>query len=103
MFVIRVGQFVATDKSGAERTVFCRFVEEHPPGYRTEWMYGGNRLLFYRAAGAWPVDGEAEIEGLACRVWATGRLGLHARDLYRLANVLEGGEPIAAFEWPVSA
>ena len=103
LLVIRVGQFVATDESGAERTVFCGFVEEHPPGYRTDWKYGGKRLLFYRAAGASPVDGETEIEGLACRVWSTGRLGLHARDLYRLADVLEGGQPIPAFEWPVSA
>ena len=103
LLVIRVGQFVATDESGAERTVFRRFVEEHPPGYRTEWMYGGNRLLFYGAAGGSPVDGETEIEGLACRVWSAGRLGLHARDLYRLADVLEGGQPIPAFAWPVCA
>ena len=103
LLVIRVGQFVATDETGAERSVFRRFVEEHPPGYRTEWMYGGKRLLFYGAAGALPVDGEIEIEGLACRVWSAGRLGLHARDLYRLADVLEGGQPIPAFEWSASA
>ena len=103
LLVIRVGQFVATDETGAERSVFRRFVEEHPPGYRTEWMYGGKRLLFDGAAGALPVDGEIEIEGLACRVWSAGRLGLHARDLYRLADVLEGGQPIPAFEWSASA
>ena len=103
LLVIRAGQFVATDESGAERTVFRRFVEEHPPGYRSEWMYGGNRLLFYRAAGASPVDGDTKIEGLACRVWSARRLGLHARDLYRLADLLEGGQPIPAFECPAAA
>ncbi|MCY3811505.1 MAG: hypothetical protein OXH15_06905 [Gammaproteobacteria bacterium] len=103
LLVIRVGQLVATDKSGAERTVFRRFVEEHPPGYRTEWMYGGNRLLFYRAAGASAVDEETEIDGMPCRAWSEGCLGLHARDLYRLADVLEAEQAIPAFEWPPSA
>ena len=103
LLVIRVAQFVATEESGAERTAFRRFVEKHPPGYRTEWMYGGNRLLFYRAAGGSPVDEETEIEGMACRIWSDGHLGLHARDLFHLADVLDGGQTIPAFEYPAVA
>ena len=102
LVVIQVSQQVATDESGMERADFRRFVEEHPPWYRTEWMYGGNRLLFYRVGGERPVDGPIELDGLACRVWHTGRLGVHARDLYRLADVIEGEEDAQVFEWRVS-
>lgn len=90
LVVLRVAQQVATDEGGAEREAFRRFVAGRPPAYRTEWMYGGGRLLFYRVREP-PPDGETEIDGLACRVWSSGRLGLHARDLYRLADVLEDG------------
>ena len=102
LVVIQVAQHVATDESGTERDDFRRFVREHPPWYRTAWMYGGNRLLFYRTAGERPADGAIELDGLACRVWHAARLGVHARDLYRLANVLEGEEDAQVFEWRVS-
>ena len=76
--------------------VVIRFVARRPVAYRTEWMYGGGRLLFYRVPEP-PRDGATEIDGLACRVWSSGRLGLHARDLYRLADVLEEGTDAGAF------
>ena len=100
--VIQVTQRVASDESGAERDNFRRFVEEHPPWYKTEWMYGGNRLLFYRVTGEQPADGATEVDGVACHVWYAGRLGVHARDLYRLADVIEGEEEVRVFEWRVS-
>ena len=93
LVVLRVAQHVATDAAGAEREAFRRFVAGRPPAYRTEWMYGGGRLLFYRVPEL-PPDGETEIDGLACRVWSCGHLGLHARDLYRLADVLEDGRGV---------
>ena len=89
LVVIRVAQFVARDKGGEVRDAFRRFKAARPPGYCTSWMYGGNTLLFYRAGEAHPPDGEATIDGLECKVWSTGRLGVHARDLYQLANALE--------------
>ena len=62
-------------------------------------MYGGNTLLFYRAGEAHPPDGEATIDGLECKVWSTGRLGMHARDLYQLANALEVPDRFPEFQW----
>ena len=65
-------------------------------------MHGGSRLLFYRdVKRVWP-DRDGTIDGLECRLWWRGRLGMHARDLNQLADVLEGtdqmGEEIEGLE-----
>ena len=99
LVVIRVAQFVATDKQGIDRPVFNRFKTAHPPGYCTSWMYGGNRLLFYRVGEEHPEDGETVIDGLECKVWCTGRLGMHDRDLYLLADALEAPGDFDVFQW----
>ena len=88
LVVIRVAQHVAWDENHADRDVFSRFKAVHPPGYTTSWMYGGQSLLFYRAGNVHPEDGEAVIDGLECKVWYAGRLGMHPRDLYLLADAL---------------
>ena len=65
------------------------FKMSHPTRLTADWMYGGNTLFFYRAAGQRFPDGQSVIDGLECRVWSSGRLGLHPRELNRLAGALE--------------
>ena len=89
LVVIRVAQHIAWDEHHADRDAFRRFKVAHPPGYSTSWMYGGQSLLFYRAGKDHPKDGETVFQGLECKVWYDGRLGMHARDLYLLADALQ--------------
>ena len=97
LVVLRVAQRVAWDDNGAEREDFHRFKDAHPAGYETSWMYGGNTLLFYSAHPDLAQDGETVIDGLECRIWSTGRLGMHARDLYHLADALEAPDAADRF------
>ena len=99
LVVIRVAQFVASDERGRLRDSFSRFKREHPPLFCTSWMYGGNTLLFYRAGSVHPKDGETVIEGVACKVWFTGRLGMHPRDLCLLADAMEATGEFGTFPW----
>ena len=92
LVAIRVAQQVAWDENYADRDVFKSFKAAHPPGYITSWMYGGQSLLFYRTEKDNPEDGETSIEGLECKIWYAGRLGMHARDLYQLADALQSRE-----------
>ena len=83
---------------------FSRFKATRPPVYATWHGYGGQTLLFYRADKDHPEDGETVIDGLECKVWYAGRLGMHPRDLYLLADALEapaGSCPSATWS-PVS-
>ena len=53
-------------------------------------MHGGSRLLVYGdGQGDWR-DEDREFDGIGCRLWRHRRLGMHSRDLYQLANVLDG-------------
>ena len=54
-------------------------------------MYGGTTLLFY-GAGEHKPDGW--LNGLQCRVWRHRKRGMHARDLYLLANRLKNANPL---------
>ena len=99
LVVLRVAQQVAWDKNYAERAIFRRFKATHPPGYTTAWMYGGQSLLFYRADKEHPEDGETVIDGLECKVWYAGRLGMHARDLYQLADALGAQDDFPLLTW----
>ena len=60
-------------------------------------MYGGNTLLFYRADKLHPNDGETVIDGLKCKVWFNGMLGMHPRDLYLLADAIETSQEFNYF------
>ena len=100
LIVIRVAQLVAQDEHGQLRDAFRRFKETRPPAYCTSWMYGGSKLLFYRVGAGHPEDGERVIDGVECKVWHDGKLGMHSRDLYLLANVLDAGD-LAEFEWAI--
>ena len=99
LVVIRFAQLVARDERGDFRDAYSRFKEARPPLYSTSWMYGGNVLLFYRAGEAHPEDGETVIDGLECKVWHDGKLGMHPRDLYLLADVLEAPGKLHEFQW----
>ena len=99
LVVLRVAQHVARDDTGAIRGDFRRFKEAHPAGFETSWMYGGNTLLFYSAKPDLAQDGETVIGGLECTVWSTGRLGMHPRDLYQLADALEAPDAPERFQW----
>ena len=99
LVAIRVSQFVARTKRGKFRAEFIRFKETRPPLYCTSWMYGGNVLLFYRAGREPPKDGETIIDGVECKVWHAGSLGMHPRDLFRLAEVLESPGEIEDVPW----
>ena len=99
LVVIRVAQHVAWDEHHADREVFSRFKATRPPGYATWWMYGGQTLLFYRADKDHPEDGETVIDGLECKVWYAGRLGMHPRDVYLLADALEAPGGLVEFQW----
>ena len=50
-------------------------------------MYGGDELLFYDLDEG--VPNPVKIGGIECRVRRDDDLGMHSRDLYRLADVLD--------------
>ena len=89
LVVVSVPQKAGIDAKGEDLKVYEAFKQSHPTGLTADWMYGGNTLLFYRDKGQPILDGEGEIDGLECRVWSNGRLGLHSRELDRLADALE--------------
>ena len=99
LVVLRFAQLVARDERGEFRDEFLRFTEARPPLYRTSWMYGGNILLFYRAGDERPDEGETTIDGIECKVWYAGNLGMHPRDLFLLADILEAPGEVGQFQW----
>ena len=103
LVVIRVAQRVAWDKHHEDREAFSRFKATRPPAYATSWMYGGQTLLFYRADKDHPADGETVIDGLECKVWYAGRLGMHPRDLYVLADALRARDDFPVLQWTNSS
>lgn len=90
--VISVPQRAGMDARDNDLLVYETFKESHPPILLADWMYGGNTLLFYQGEWSELADGTQEVEGLPCRVWRDNRLGMHSRDLHRLADALEAGE-----------
>ena len=89
LIVVTVPQRAGKSAEGDQLIAFRTFLSEHPPVFRTDWMYGGHTLLFYGDGEQDSVDACGILDGVRCRVWRHKRLGMHARDLYRLANVLE--------------
>ena len=93
LVVVAAPQSVALDSAGQEARVFSSFTDSHPAGLQISWMHGGSRLLFYGDdQGCWR-DEDIEVDGLGCRLWRQGRLGMHARDLNQLADLLDGVDP----------
>ena len=89
LVVISVSQRARKRAKGDRLEAFKKLLSETSPGFCTDWMYGGKTLLFYSAGGESHIDGQGMLNGVECRVWFNKRLGLHARDLYLLANALE--------------
>ncbi len=91
LVVVQVRQDAQMDTQHNELPGFQRWKESRPPGFFTSWKYGGSELLFYRADKSTPPDSAMSIDGVNCRIWRHDSLGMHARDLYRLADALESG------------
>ena len=90
LLAVQVRQADRMDAPRAELAEFTRWREDRPAGYVASWAYGGSMLLFYPAVEEAPTDGETDIDGIDCRIWHRERLGMHSRDLYGLADALEG-------------
>ena len=90
LVVVMVLQTNGKGFSGKEVDTFTDFKRLNPTDFIVDWMYGGNTLLFYRDDGQGFPDGKRVIDGLECRLWSKGRLGMHERDLHSLADALEG-------------
>ena len=89
LVVISVTQAKGISAMGEDLKVFCSFKENNPAMLSTDWRYGGKTIFIYSADGKqrYP-DGAAVLEGLECKIWYNERLGMHARDLYMLAEAL---------------
>ena len=94
--VVSVPQPAGISAEGEDLASFEKLLSEHPPTLRADWMYGGNTLLFYGATEQSPTDGRGTLNGVRCLVWRHRRLGMHARDLYLLANRLENADPLSS-------
>ena len=90
LVVLLVPQAKGKGLDGKEVEACTEFKKLYPTDFIVDWMYGGNTLLFYRANDQSVHDGLIEKAGLECKVWSNKRLGLHTRDLYLLANAVEG-------------
>ena len=89
LVVLTIPQATGKSAEGDDLMAFRRLISDNPPAYRTDWMYGGGTHLFYADGGQDYLDGESVVDGVICRVWRHDRLGMHARDLNLLADVLE--------------
>lgn len=90
LVVVMVVQANGKGFGGKEVEAFTDFKRLNPTSCIVDWMYGGNTLLFYRDNEKEIPDGDRVIDGLECRLWSKGRVGMHQRDLDFLADVLEG-------------
>ena len=89
LVVVAVTQHAGKDARYEDLRIFTEFKKSHPTGFIVDWMYGGNTLLFYHDKVQSFIDGESVTDGLAHKFWSEGRLGLHMRDLNKLADALE--------------
>ena len=92
LVVLSVPQPASVSAKGAKLDAFKKLLSDNPPAYKTNWSYGGATLLFFAEGQNDYIDGRGVLNGVECRVWRHKRLGMHARDLNFLANVLEARE-----------
>ena len=92
LVVVMVLQEHGKGYGGREVRAFTDFKRLNPTRMILDWKYGGNTLLFYRDGGQEFSDGTRVIDGLECRVWSRGRIGMHERDLDLLADALDGSD-----------
>ena len=96
LIVVSVPQPAGISAEGEDLASFKKLLSEHPPGMRADGGYGGNTLLFYGVGEQSHTDGHGTVNGVQCRVWRHQSVGMHARDLYLLANQLEDTVPFRA-------
>ena len=96
LIVLTVPQPAGISAEGDDLESFEMLLSEHPPGMCADWMYGGNTLLFYRAGEKSPTDGHGTLNGVQCRVWRHQKVGMHAQDLYVLADQLDDTVPFGS-------
>ena len=89
MVVVVVSQRSAKDDRYEDLPKFRELKKSNPTEFCVDWMYGGSTLLFYRDDGQPFPDGQTEISGVQCTLRSREILGMHARDLYALADALE--------------
>ena len=89
LIVVQIPQNGRLDAQHGELPEFRGWKQAQPPGLAASWGYGGSELLFYRLDEGTPDS--VSIGGVECRIWRNGSLGMHSRDLYQLANVLDAG------------
>ena len=87
--VIVVSQQESKDPNHNALPAFTSFKSRYSTGLQADWMYGGSTLLFYDATGSQPRDGIETIADIECRVISEEAVGMHPRDLDRLADRLE--------------
>ena len=95
LIVVSVPQPAGISAEGDDLVSFEKLLSEHPSGMCVDWKYGGNTLLFYGVGEQSHTDGHRTLNGVQCRVWRHQRVGMHARDLYLLADRLEDAVPFA--------
>ena len=94
LVILSVPQPAGVSAKGEKLHAFKNLLTNSPPAFSTKWMYGGNTLLFYADGAKDYIDGCGMLNGVECRVWRHKKLGMHARDLKLLADVLESGAPL---------
>ena len=94
LVVVMVLQANGKGFGGKEVGTFTEFKRLNPTGFIVDWMYEGNTLLFDRDGGQEFPDSKRVIDGLECRVWSRGRLGMHERDLHLLADALANSDKV---------
>ena len=87
LIVVQVPQNARIDARHDELPEFRRWKQARPPGLSVSWGYGGSELFFYRLDDGAPAS--VRVDGIECRIWRDDSLGMHSRDLYQLADVLD--------------
>ena len=99
--VIVVSQQQSKDPHLDHQAALAEFKSLHPASFHANWMYGGSTLLLYDATDAQPRDGIEDIAGIECRVISEEEVGMHNRDLDRLADTLNSIDSGAAALGPL--
>ena len=86
---VEIGQRDALDEADNERPEYRHFTTTHAGFHLMDWMYGGSKILYYDASGTRRRDGTHVISGIECHVAVNDFIGIHTRDLEKLADLLE--------------
>ena len=96
LVVLSVPQPAGVSAEGDKLKAFKNLLTDSSPAFSTTWKYGGKTLLFYADGAKDYIDGRGMLNEVECRVWRHKRLGMHARDLNLLADVLESGATLGS-------